>query len=43
MENRRNVHDLTMDSSIDLAGLLLVVAAHAGILALRLGITLARA
>ncbi|WP_320674342.1 photosystem I reaction center subunit XII [Prochlorococcus sp. MIT 1341] len=33
---------LPMDSSIDLAGLCLVVVAHAGILALRLGITLAR-
>ena len=34
---------LTMDPNIDLAGMLLVVAFHAGILALRLGVTLHRA
>ena len=34
----------SMDSlTIDLAGLLLVVLAHAGVLALRLGVTLYRA
>ncbi len=33
----------TMEQTIDLAGLLLVVVFHAGILALRLGISLQRA
>ncbi len=35
--------DSSLSTTIDLAGLLLVVVIHAGILALRLGISLSRA
>ena len=45
VENGFALDDIdSMDSlTIDLAGLLLVVLAHAGVLALRLGVTLYRA
>ena len=43
MENIKVINLVSMDPNIDLAGLLLVVVFHAGILALRLGISLQRA
>ncbi len=42
-ENRFGLDVCNMEPTIDLAGLLLVVLVHAGILALRLGISLQRA